>query len=103
MGQKYSYDRGDHNAISFWLIFDAWGAVRLTRGEPDLNANERGMQMIAKLPHALFNRPQLHGTISVEAPATEPINIDLTAAAEALKEAIGIDIDLRVAPVSEAE
>jgi hypothetical protein len=44
MGQKYSYDRGTFNEISFWLIFDAWGAVRLTRGEPDINANERAIR-----------------------------------------------------------
>lgn len=99
MGQKYSYDRGTFNEISFWLIFDRWGAVRLTRGEPDLSANERGMQMTAKLPHALFNRPQLCGTLEVQAPSTEPINLDVTAAAAALKEAIGVEIDLKIVPV----
>jgi hypothetical protein len=98
---KYSYDRGDHNEISFWLIFDRWGAVRVTRGEPDVSANERGMKMTAKLPHALFNRPQLRGTLTVQAPATEPINLDVTAAAEALKVALGVNIDLRIEPPTE--
>lgn len=98
MGQKYSWDRGTFNEIGFWLIFDAWGAVRLTRGEPDLSANERGMKMTAKLPHALFNRPQLSGSITVQEPVSEPMNIDLTAAATALKEALGVEIDLKVVP-----
>lgn len=93
---KYTYDRGTFNDISFWLVFDAWGAVRLTRGEPDLKANERGMQMTAKLPHALFNTPQLRATLSVNAPEQAPIVIDTTAAAEALTRTIGCDVEVRV-------
>jgi hypothetical protein len=101
MGQKYSFDRGTFNEISFWLIFDAWGAVRITRGEPDVSANERGMHMTAKLPHALFNRPLLRGTLEVQAPSTEPIDLDVSAAATALKEALGVEIDLKVVPIDE--
>jgi hypothetical protein len=54
------------------------------------------MQMTAKLPHALFNRPQLRGTLEVQGPVTEPLHVDVTAAAAALKEALGVDIDLKV-------
>lgn len=101
MGQKYSYDRGTFNEIAFWLIFDARGGVRMARGEPDLKQGERGMSMVAKLPHALFNVPQLRGSLTVQAPETGPIQIDTTAAAEALKQAIGVDIDLRVTSTDE--
>ena len=96
MGQKYSYDRGDHWDVDFWLVFDAWGAVRLTRGEPDLKNGERAMMMKAKLPHKLFNIPQLSATISVPEPTSEPIQIDTTAAAEALKAVVGADINIEV-------
>lgn len=96
MGQKYSIDRGTFNEISFWLVFDAWGGVRLTRGEPDLKQGERGMAMTAKLPHKLFNIPTLRGSITVPDPESTDFQIDTAAASEALKQAIGVDIDLRV-------
>ena len=96
MGQKYSYQREKHWDVSFWLVFDAWGAVRLTRGEPDLKNGERGMAVMAHIPHALFNIPQLRATLNVTAPDAPPIQIDRDAAAEALKLVVGADINLTV-------
>lgn len=101
MAQKYSFDRGDHNEIYFWLIFDAWGAVRITRGEPDLKASERAMYMTAKLPHKLFNRAHLRGRITVNDTEAETFTVDVETASAALKDALGIDIDLQVRPVEE--
>ena len=96
MGKQFSIRRADHWELSFWLIFDSSGGVRVTRGQPDLGRNERGMAMSVKLPFALFRVPSLQATMTIEAP--EPIvpPIDLTAAAEALKSALGVDIDVRI-------
>jgi hypothetical protein len=96
MSRQYSLNRGDHNEISFWLVFDNTGGVRLTRGTPALNRNERGMSMQVKLPHALFKTPSLRATMTVEAPEPAVPPIDLTAAAEALKASLGVDIDIQV-------
>jgi hypothetical protein len=95
MGQ-FSINRGDHMDVSFWLVFDNTGGVRLTRGTPACDRNERGMAMQVKLPHALFKTPSLRATMTIEAP--EPIvpPIDLTAAAEALKQTLGVDIDIQI-------
>lgn len=101
MGQKYSYNRGKHNEINFWLIFDAWGGVRLTRGEPDLKQGERGMSMTANIPHKIFNVPDLRAQITVQEPDSAPLVIDTIAASEALKAVIGVDIDLQVKEVSD--
>jgi hypothetical protein len=89
--------------VSFWLVFDAWGAVRLTRGEPDLKNGERGMAVTALIPHALFNIPQLRATLNVTAPDAPPIQLDADAAAEALKLVVGADINIRVTTTEGSE
>lgn len=93
---QFSVNRGGHWDISFWLAFNSEGGVRLTRGQPNLGRSERGMQMSVKVPHALFKTPSLRATMTIEAP--EPIvpPIDLTAAAEALKQTLGCDIDIKI-------
>lgn len=93
---KSSALKDGHWHISFWLIFDSNGGVRLTRGEPGLARNERGMSMTARLPGALFRTPTLSGTMTIEAPEPVLPPIDITAAAEALKAALGVDIDLQI-------
>lgn len=96
MRPQHSVRRSDHWEVSFWLIFDATGSVRLTRGEPDVSRNERGMAMTVKLPFVLFKTPALRATMTIE--AQEPVvpPIDLTAAAEALKQSLGLDFDIRM-------
>lgn len=101
MGQKFSFNRGTFNEVSFWLIFDAWGGVRLTRGEPELGRGERGMSITAKLPHALFNVPTLKASLDVQASDMVLPVFDLKAASEALKQSLGVDIDLQIRPPSE--
>lgn len=103
MGQKYSTNRGKFNEIAFWLVFDAWGGVRLTRGEPDLKNGERGMAVKANIPHSLFNIPQLRCDLNVSAPDSPPIQIDTDAAAEALKMVVGADINVTVRQSDPAE
>jgi len=92
----HSLKRADHWDISFWLVFSHDGGVRLTRGTPSLDRNERGMQLNVKLPHALFRTPSLRASLVIDAPEPVVPNIDLTAAAEALKASLGVDIDLKI-------
>jgi hypothetical protein len=96
MSKQYSVNRGHHFEIGFWLIFDNDGGVRMTRGQPSLDRNERGMQMSVNVPHALFKTPLLRASMTIEAPEVGIPPIDLTAAAEALKQSLGCDIDVRV-------
>jgi len=101
VSKQYSTNRGDHWDMSFWLAFDSSGGVRLTRGSPSLSRNERGMQLNVKLPHALFRTPSLRASLVIDAPEPVVPNIDLTAAAEALKASLGVDIDLKIVEVQE--
>lgn len=81
---------------TLWLIFKRDGSVRMSRGEPSLSRDERAMQFTAKLPIALWRVPMLVATVNVEPPDTSVSAIDVTIAGEALKGALGCDIDVRV-------
>jgi hypothetical protein len=93
---RNSYRSGDHWVVSFWLIFDRVGNVRLTRGEPRLDRDERGMAMTVSVPVALFQTPSLRATMTIEAPEPAVPPIDLTAAADALKQSLGCDVEIRI-------
>jgi hypothetical protein len=101
--QQHSVRREDHWNISFWLIFDNLGGVRLTRGEPQLDRFERAMAMVVNVPYALFKTPSLRASLTIAAPEPVIPPIDLTAAAEALKQSLGCDIDVRVVQPEEPQ
>ena len=97
MAKQYSVTHGDHTEYAFWLVFDRHGNLRMTRGEPGLDRSERAMSLIMQVPASLFSTPALKGTIVVEAtPEGSKATVDVRLAETALKEALGIDIDLRV-------
>jgi len=96
VSRQHSINRGSNWDVAFWLVFDSTGGVRLTRGVPSLSRNERGMAMTVKLPHTLFKTPSLRATMTIEAPEPVVPPIDLTAAAEALKQSLGVDVDIRL-------
>lgn len=96
MRQRHTFDRGDHLEISLWLVLSRDGSVRCTRASPDLSRDERALSLTLKAPKALWAVPQLRATLTIEAPDPDVPPIDLTAANAALKEALGVDIDLRV-------
>jgi hypothetical protein len=98
VSHKNSIRRGDYYEVGFWLVFDSTGGIRLTRGEPPLGRNERAMALTVNVPHTLFKTPSLRATINIEAPEPMVPPIDLTAAAAALKQAIGCDVDMQVLP-----
>jgi hypothetical protein len=85
--------------VPLWLIFDATGTVRMTRGEPDVSRSERAMQLTVTVPLSLFKTPTIAATLTIDAPVAAIPQIDVTAAAEALRGVIGCDIDVRVASV----
>jgi len=85
--------------FKFWLVFNGRsGDMRLTRGEPDCASGERAMKLEVKLPFALFETPTLKAVIDVAAVGPNIPPIDLTAASDALKGALGVDIDLKIIP-----
>jgi hypothetical protein len=88
-----------HIEFAIWLTFDYFGSVRVTKQEPDLGRNERAMFMTVKLPKALFTIPSLRANVTVDDQGAP--SLDVTAIADAVKLATGLDIDVRIAPPSE--
>lgn len=91
---RHTLRRDGYWDVSFHLIFDSSGGVRLTRGTPALSSKERGMAVTAKVPFSLFRVPQLSARIELPDNEAPPAQIDLTAAAAALSEAIGARVEL---------
>ena len=96
MSRIYTTDRGSHIEYSLWLIFDRGGSVRLSRAQPSLGRSEKAVALTVKLPKSLFSEPAYRATLTVDDPSLELLPIDLVAAREALKGALGVDIDLKV-------
>ena len=70
--------------------------MRFSRSQPDIARGERGMACNATLPRSLFKTPELRASINIPDTGAPVLQIDTEAASEALKSAIGVDIDLRV-------
>lgn len=88
-----------HWRFVFWLVFDKHGKIRQTMREPDVGRDERKMHVTADLPKSLWSSPELKATIRVTEDNREPkFEIDLAAAGDALRGALGVDIDMRIVP-----
>jgi hypothetical protein len=83
-----------HIEYDLWLTFDYWGKMRVSKGEPDLNRGERSMFMRVKLPTALFTIPSLRASVTVDDVGSP--QLDVTAIADAVKLATGLDIDVKI-------
>lgn len=103
MKKSHSTVKGDHIEYSFWLAFDAQGGMRFSRGEPSTARGERAMQCVARLPRALFKTPELKASITVADHGPSNFSIDVEAAGKALRETLGVDLDLRVIPHDEVD
>lgn len=100
MSPRYSTIWNEQIQYGYWLVFDELGGMRFSRGEPDLKRGERAMACTTLLPRSIFKTPKLTASISIDDPNAGAINIDVTAAADALKAVVGVDIDLRVQDAS---
>lgn len=103
MSRQFSVIRSDHIEYAFWLIFGRDGSLRMSRGEPAVGVDERAMACSAILPRALFSTPTLKATIKIDDPAPSVFELDVKAAGEALKQTLGLDVDLQIREVSHDE
>lgn len=98
-----NYDRRingkEYLQCQFWLVFtDSASAPRLTVREPSLHRDERAMFMDITLPKSLWATPSLTGKVLVEDPGLSPVTIDGAALASAVRQAIGMDVEIKVIP-----
>lgn len=88
--------RESYIEYSLWLIFDATGIVRMTRRAPGLCRGERAIALTCKLPKSLFTAPTLRAFLTIDDAGAGTMAIDIEAANVAIREALGVDIDLRI-------
>lgn len=86
----------------FWLVFEEAGGVRLVRTSPSLDRAERAMYIQASLPRSLWQTPSLRANIGVQSGPSGGYSVDLSVASDALRGALGVDVDLQVIPHDEA-
>lgn len=98
MSPRSSRVTSTHVEYGLWLVFDESGGIRLTRTEPSLDRTERTMFIQAKLPRSLWASPTLRAVIDVNAGVAGAYEAKIEAAADALRGALGVDIDLKVIP-----
>jgi hypothetical protein len=92
-------DASTHLRFTFWLVFNKHGKIHQTIREPDVSRDERKMQMQVDLPKSLWSTPALKASVRVTDDDNEPkFEIDLTAAGDALRAALGVDVDIQVVP-----
>lgn len=90
-----------HTIYGFWLVFEEAGGVRLTRSAPHLDRAERSMFIEAALPRSLWRTPTLRATVNVNPGSAGTHEASIEVAADAMRKALGVDIDLRVIPPDE--
>lgn len=95
MGTRYSSATPTQIKYEFWLVFDDNGGMRFSRSEPDITRGEQKIRMLASLPKTLWQRPQLHGAITIEDGGIPVAAIDVKATNEAVRSVTGLDIDIR--------
>lgn len=101
MAARFGHESGRLLFLDFWLTvgrsetYSERPAVRVTASYPKLARNERTINLKMELPLVLFETPSLSATITVDAPA-QAVQIDAMAAVEAVRQAIGMDVDIRV-------
>ena len=100
---RYGYESKAEKSLimNFWLTIGRWDndrqSVRVTAEYPkELGFNEVTMNLKMKVPTALFMRPSLVANIEIGSPA-QPVQIDMKAVAAAVRQAIGMDVQITVA------
>lgn len=83
-------------AFRFWVVFCPTRKPRITIQNPRLERDERALYIEATLPKSLWSTPQLKATITMDDPGSVDMSLDVAAASDALKSALGVDIDLKI-------
>lgn len=102
MSARYGHETRTTLHLDFWLtIGRSQGAsdrpsVKVSAGYPNLSRNERALNLKMELPIALFETPSLSASIKVEHPQ-QAVHIDVGAIAEAVRQVVGLDVDVAVA------
>lgn len=87
----------------FWLTFDYTGAQkgpapRSTKNEPDTGRGQRAVKCRARLPLSLFATPSISMLMDVPYRDTPDVLANVTAAADAFKQTLGFDVEMRIIP-----
>lgn len=92
------YDRAtgrDFMDMTAQLVVSRTGDMRLTRSPGKLAAHEVAIGLKLTIPLAVFDRPALSATITVDGGAPK-VYLDVAAAQDALRQSLGVDVALTV-------
>ena len=84
--------------LDFWLTIERGlrPTVKVNADFPNnLSRNQRTINLKMELPVELFETPTISAKISVEAPS-EVVHIDASTIAEAVRGAIGMDVEINI-------
>lgn len=85
--------------VECYLIVSARGAVRVTKGAPDLKWDEIAVKVKLKLPRGMFTKPTIEAVVTVPDSAAKPPTIEadvIENVGEAIRLATGMHVELIV-------
>lgn len=91
---------------SVWVIINERGSVRHTKNAPSTRADEVALKVSFKLPKALFARPVVRATVTVDEKAIAPKDISpevLVNTATLIEQSLGMKVELAVIPPEDPE
>lgn len=103
MGPRNSTVSSTEVEMFFQLVFDERGNIRLTRTEGKLDKGERSMGVTLKAPRSLWRTAQLSARIEIADPGNPKAEIDVTAAAAAIRETLGDGVNIELTVADRAE
>lgn len=89
-----------------YLIVNDTGSVRTTKNSPDLKWNEVAIHLNLNLPNALFFKPRLNASISLDEDEAMPAEISVETinnVREAIQQATGMEIKLEISNPNQEE
>ena len=91
---------------SAYLIINPNGVVSVRKSKPFLQWNEIAVRISLDIPDALFQRPHLEATISVDPEKVQPTQINpemIINTKELIEEQTGAKIDFKVVPIEDGD
>jgi hypothetical protein len=91
----------------YWLTFGYDGTLkgsmpRVTKNEPNTGRGERAVRCTARLPLSLFATPSISVVMDVPDSGAPALIANVEVAADAFKQTLGVDVDLRIHPIQAA-
>jgi hypothetical protein len=79
MGARHYTIYRDRIEYTGWLVVDARGGMRLTRGPTKCEPGERKVQLTVTVPQTVFNTPEMSVKVNFGGPACQHLQAEVEA------------------------